>query len=92
MLLNKTANPANAIYNTKYDGTINLSTVNAAQSLGTKGHYMDSDPLLAPLLPVILDHNLQEIKPTKEMDETTLGIEKFSGVTVQARQRLMINF
>jgi hypothetical protein len=82
LLLNKTANPDNRIYNTNYDGTINLSTVNAAQSLGTKGHYMDSDPLLQPLLPIIRDHMGNVMQPDRKLDETTLGIERYSGVCV----------
>lgn len=36
---NQDKNPKNKNFNTVYDGTVNLSTVNRADSIGTKGHF-----------------------------------------------------
>lgn len=85
-------NPANAPYNTQYDGSINLNTVFNAQAIGTKGHFLDVSGKLATMLPSIKDHNGNEIKATKEEHGTVLGVEKYSGAVIQARQRIQINF
>lgn len=53
---------------------------------------MEVDSALKPKLPKIVDHSGNEIVAKNETDNTVLGVEKFSGVVIQARQRLQINF
>lgn len=77
---NQEKNPDNKNYNTVYDGTINLSTVNRADSIGTKGHFYQIDDKLKDRIPVIKDHNGSVITPKVANDETWLGMERYSGV------------
>jgi hypothetical protein len=88
----KYKNHENVIYNTLYDGTINLETVLLAPAIGTKGHYYQIDKQLSPRLPRIVDHSQTPIPADPNVDDTWLGIEKYSGVTLQARERIMISF
>ena len=91
-MLNQEKNPANAKFNTIYDGTVNMETVLRAAAVGTKGHYYQLDPKLSHRLSEIRDHNDTVIKPDPLHDETWLGVEKTTGVTLQARQRFQISF
>jgi len=85
-------NPGNAVYNTVYDGTINLATVLQAPAIGTKGHYYELDSQLSERLPVMVDHKNNTIAASEEVDNTWLGVERYSGVTLQARERIMVSF
>jgi hypothetical protein len=40
-LLDKNANPDNIKYNTIINGTCNMNSVLKAQSIGSKGHYLN---------------------------------------------------
>ena len=86
------ANPDNEKYNTLYDGTINLGTVLRAPAIGSKGHYLQLDEDLKDSVPNIVDHHFNTIEPTKDVDDTWLGIEKYSGVCIQARERIQLSF
>ena len=59
--LMKKANPDNVKYGTEYDGTINLNTVMMAQTLGTKGHFLEIGDELYSNLPSIVDHDKKEV-------------------------------
>lgn len=50
---NQVTNPANKNFNTVYDGTINLSTVLRADSIGTKGHFYQLADELSKSVPTI---------------------------------------
>ena len=80
------------IYNTQYDGTVNMNSVLGAQSIATKGHFYQLDDALKNSIPLIKNHSGNVIQTDPNVDETWLGIEKRSGVTLQARQRLQVNF
>ena len=82
---NQQKNPANQNYNTVYDGTINLSTVLRADSIGTKGHFYQLDAKLNESVPIIQYPNGTEITTDVNTDETWLGIERYTGVDMQAR-------
>ena len=82
LMKNQEENPDNKNYHTEYDGTINLNTVMMAQTIGTKGHFMEIGDKLKAKLPSIVDHDQKEIQPNKTLDDTWLGIEKLSGVCV----------
>lgn len=66
--------------------------MNHAPSIGTKGHFYELDPVLKDRLPVLVDHAGNIIEANKTADDTWLGVEKYSGVTLQARERIQINF
>lgn len=65
-----------------------MNNVLQAQSIGTKGHFYQITPELQDQLPNIYDHDGNLITPDPEVDDTWLGIERYSGVVVQARMRL----
>ena len=85
-------NPANEKYFTKHDGTINMTSVCGAYAIATKGHFYQVSEDLKNDLSIIKGHDGKIIESNPDEDDTKLGIEKNSGVTVQARQRIQINF
>ena len=82
----------NKPYNTIYDGTVNMNTVLKAPSICTKGHYLQVDAKLEPRLSLIKDHSGNLIYPVPSEDDIVLGVEKYTGVVVEARERIQISF
>ena len=69
-----------------------MTTVLGADAIATKGHYYQITDELKDDLSEIRDHEGKVIETNPDEDDTKLGIERKSGVTVQARQRIQINF
>lgn len=90
MFLSQDSYPPNKKFNTRYNGTINMSTVMGAQAVGSKGHFLlaTEDKILAPLLPLIYDHNGNLMPQNPDVDDTFVGLERKSGVVLHAKQRL----
>lgn len=63
-----------------------------AHSIATKGHFYQIDSNLTHRLASIVDHANNTVVPNQYEDETWLGLEKYSGVTIQARVRIMASF
>jgi hypothetical protein len=85
-------NPDNQKYYTEISGTSNMSTVLLAPVLASKGHYYQFADKYLNKTSILVDSNNTEIAIDPDRDDTYLGIEKISGVNVQARQRLQMNF
>lgn len=92
IMQNQQKNSKNVNYDTVYDGTVNLATVMRAPAIGSKGHYLQIDKNLTDRLATIVDAENNTVQPDAATDDTWLGIEKYSGVTLQARERIMISF
>lgn len=94
LMYNMTANPANKIYYTEINGTSNMTTVLNAPVIASKGHYyqiadgLDEKGITA----LIVDKTGQQILPDESRDDTYLSVERISGLTMEARQRLQMNF
>lgn len=75
-------NPDNEKYYTMYNGTVNMTSVLKMESFGSKGHFFQVDESLMSKTSVIVDHGGKTILPSEENDETILGIDQKTGVTL----------
>lgn len=93
-MYNKTRNPDNDNFDVFVDGTTNVTSTLKAQAFASKGHFLDISEEAAALgsVPVIKNANGEVIKANKDDDDTFLGMEKWTGVNVLARQRIQFNF
>lgn len=74
------------------DGTSNLTTTLNAWGFAAKGHYYQlSEEAKATAAPTIVDSNGQAIAPTKDDDDTFLGVEPLSGACLVAKERIFMN-
>lgn len=92
LMLNETANPENAKYNAKISGCANLRVALQAPALATKGHFYQIADVVHDQLAIIRDKKGTELKPDPIVDETEIGVEQITGVTLVAKQRLQMNF
>ena len=88
LMLNQTANPENQKYHTDITGTTNLRTVMQAPVIATKGHFYQLIPVVSHTKAKIYDRNGTLMTPKVERDDTTIGVEEITGVTMIAKQRL----
>lgn len=64
-----------------------------APVLASKGHFYQIDEGAKNNVAIIYKKGTTEkIEPTSDSDDTFLGMEQHSGVNIQARQRLQLNF
>ena len=91
-MYNKTRNPDNKNYNVFVDGTTNMTSTLKAPAFCAKGHYYQLSPEVESSKCKILDMNDKPITTDKEADDTYLGMEKFSGACVIAKERIFYNF
>lgn len=68
----------------KVDGTTNLTTTIKAPAFASKGHFYQISPEVSSSVPLIVNSKNETILPDPSVDETYLGMEKFSGVNVIA--------
>lgn len=92
LMLNKTANPDNIIYDTQISGTANLRQMLQAPTLASKGHFYQISDAVQDQLAIQKKKNGTIITPNPEVDETTMGVEQITGVSLVAKQRLQMNF
>ena len=92
LMLNKTANPLNEIYDVRITGTSNMTTTLNAWSFVAKGHYYQLSEEASESKPIIRDQQGQEIVADPQSDETFLGVEQLSGVCLIAKERIFYNF
>ena len=92
MMLNRTANPANAAFDILVDGTSNLTTTLRAPAFASKGHFYQISLEAIMSVPLIVDQSGNNITSSANNDETYLGVEEQSGITLITQQRLQTNF
>lgn len=92
LMLNETANKENAKYNVKITGTTNMTTSLKAPAFVSKGHYYQISDEVRSSVPKIVDTQGNVIEPNDAYDETRLGVEQITGVTVYAHESLLNNF
>ena len=88
---NETANPANANFNVKITGTTNMTSTLGAYGFAAKGHYYQMSEEAYASKPKIVDKNGQVIPTSEEVDDTYLGVEKYSGACLIAMERIFMN-
>jgi hypothetical protein len=81
-MLNKTANPYNEDFDVWVDGTTNLTSTLKAPAFASKGHFYLISPDVLSSVPSIVNMLNEPILPSASVDETYLGVEQLSGVTV----------
>jgi len=74
------------------DGTANLTTTTKAPVFVSKGHFYQISDLVSSSVPLIVDQQDQVILPSEQADDTYLGIERITGVNVQAYENIQNNF
>jgi hypothetical protein len=93
VMQNYRVNPDNEIYGVNITGTANMTSFKHAKVLATKGHYLDFEPEMSHILPVILNRTTKEpILPERENDDTIIKAESNTGANIWTKERLMINF
>ncbi|CDW87257.1 cd36 family protein [Stylonychia lemnae] len=91
--LMKKANKDNKKFGTFLDGTSPMFTILQAPVLASKGHFYQIDTIAADsVAQIVTKGDRKPILPIQSEDDTFLGMEQHSGVNVQARQRLQLNF
>ena len=83
-----TANSQNALFDIYVDGTTNLTSTLKAPAFASKGHFYQISPEVMSSVPSIVNRQNQTILPSASVDETYLGVERISGVTLSSRQRV----
>lgn len=92
LMLNKTANPNNEIYDVRITGTSNMTTTLGAWSFVAKGHYYELSPEAESSKPVLRDQQGNVLGVDPENDDTFLGVEQMTGVCLVAKERIFYNF
>ena len=91
VLKNTTENEDNKKFFNGIHGTLNLTSVLGAPIFATKGHNLDigyNDKYLSS----IKNQNGDEIKANRGGDDVYMIVEPWSGLSMSAAQRLMLNF
>ena len=93
VLQNMTENPKNEKYFTRISGTENMTSIQEAPVIASKGHYYQVNEEYAnKSLPYIYAQDGSKIEPSQDQDDTYLFFEPWSGVAVSAHQKLLISF
>ena len=82
---------ANDNYNIKINGTSDLTTILRAPAIATKGHYYGLQDSAISSTPEIVDSSGVPIAPSQADDDTYLGVEQFTGVSLINMERLFFN-
>jgi len=92
LMLNKTANPNNEIYDVRITGTSNMTTTLGAWSFVAKGHYYELSPEAEESKPILRDQQGNVLQTDPQNDDTFLGVEQMTGVCLVAKERIFYNF
>ena len=92
LMLNQTANPDNKKYSTEITGTANLRVALGAPVIATKGHFYQIADEAKDKVAKIFNKKGEQLLPDPAIDETEMGVEKTTGVSMIAKQRLQMNF
>ncbi len=92
-LQNKTNNPENKRwYADRWNGFINLSSVNGAPFFVSKGHYLDTDLEISQGIEIYKDNSMKEKIEASSADEFYMDIEPYSGVALGTSASFQINY
>ena len=92
-LKNKTNNPENAAYHIdKWDGIINLTSVQGAPIFLSKLHYLDTDPRLQDSIKMFKDANKTELIMPSSEDDTYFDVEPVTGASFGSALKLQTGF
>lgn len=92
LMLNKTANPLNEVYDVRITGTSNMTTTLNAWSFVAKGHYYQLSADAEESKPILRNQQGEILVPNSQEDDTFLGVEQLSGVCLIAKERIFYNF
>lgn len=81
----------NANYEIDISGTTNLTTTMNAYAFAAKGHYYGIDDKASDSKPQLFDSSMSEIEASADNDNTYLGVEKLSGVSLISMERIFYN-
>ena len=84
-------NSANQNYNILVSGTTNITSTFNANAFVTKGHYYQLTEDAKESTCQIVDKNGASIKPNQDNDDTYLGVEPNTGITVITKERFLYN-
>ena len=91
LLLTSEEAEENDLYYSGFHGSLNVTSVYGAPAFATKGHYLDIG-YNENRTSIIRDKAGNLIKADKGKDDLYITIEPWSGATMQAGLRLMLNF
>ena len=86
---------ANSDENVNFDigitGTSNLTTTLRAPAIAAKGHYYGLSEQASSSKPDIVDSNGSQIEASATNDDTYIGVEQMTGVSLISMERLFFN-
>ena len=82
---------ATANFDIVIDGISNLTTTLRASAIAAKGHYYGLSADASYAVPKIVDSTGSVIEASAEYDDTYLGVESYTGVTLISKERLFFN-
>ena len=82
---------ANSNFNIKINGTSDLTPVLRAPAIATKGHYYGLQDSATSSIPEIVDSSGALITANQTNDDTYLGVEQLTGVSLINKERLFFN-
>lgn len=82
---------ANANFDIEVSGTSNLTTTLRAPAIAAKGHYYGLSELASSSKPEIVDSNGSAIVASADNDDSYLGVEQLTGVSLIYMERLFFN-
>ena len=68
-----------------------MTTTLRASAIAAKGHYYGLSELASNAIPVIVDSTGSAIEASAANDDTYLGVERYTGVTLISKERLFFN-
>ena len=82
---------ANSNFNIQINGTSDLTPVLRAPAIATKGHYYGLQDSATSSMPEIVDSSGSLISASQADDDTYLGVEQLTGVSLINKERLFFN-
>ena len=90
-MVNKTANSANENYDVRITGTTNMTASLNAYGFVSKGHYLYLSEAAEESKPIIVDTSGKVIEANVNDDDTFIGVEPLSGLSLTGRERNFFN-
>lgn len=84
-------NPENSKFFIGFHGTLNLTSTFGAPAFASKAHYLDIG-YNEPSTSILLDKKGKKIEANSGKDDLYMVVEPWTGVTMEAALRLMLNF
>ena len=68
-----------------------MTSTLGAYGFAAKGHYYQMSPEAFESMPKLVNANGEEIPSSEDVDDTYLGVEKYSGACLIAMERIFMN-